>query len=202
MKIEYIQTNEDDKWAYGNRFVDGEFTCRWMKLKNCDLWFTHDFETILYNDLGLNLNQENIKQLKDLYEGDLDALYKIYTICKDEPSQDLAIQTHLMNRTMSTYHIHSFLAECRKHKITGSRFKQLLKEYTTHFDLTKMDFSTTETIQFDVLIEKVWSENQEKISKSDKNKITNYLVGQIMKQIEDKKNVNIEEIRKKINERF
>jgi hypothetical protein len=208
MKIEYRKTGEDDTWEYSDCYVDEVFSTKSINLKSAVwaniFWFLQPMKELLI-EWGINLNDENLKQLEshaDDFFPSSDIFYRICAVCEGEPDQNLAMTVYLANKTMPLHHMHEFLAACRQHGISGSRMKGLLQDFTKHWDLTKLDFSTADTSSFEPILNEIFEEHKDKIAKSDPTKITNFIVGQAMKKIIDKKTVDVEQLRAKITEKM
>lgn len=171
-------------------------------------WFMDDRKNIYTKWMGLRLSDETIKQLS-AYEdslsvssgsGVMDFLYKVAFICRDLNDHDRAIRVLLSSNHISLYQLKGFLEKCETLNITGNRFQSQLNEFTIHRDLNLV--SIAKISNYSDIISNVINENTEKIKTSENlDKLENWLVGQIMKNIEDKRSVDVAEIKTHVRDR-
>lgn len=171
-------------------------------------WFMDDRKNIYTKWMGLRLSDETIKQLS-AYEdslsvssgsGVMDFLYKVAFICRDLNDHDRAIRVLLSSNHIPQYQLKGFLEKCETLNITGNRFQSQLNEFTIHRDLNLV--SIAKISNSSDIISNVINENTEKIKTSENlDKLENWLVGQIMKNIEDKRSVDVAEIKTHVRDR-
>jgi len=175
----------------------------WVKYVNQDYWFLKSFERILTEELKLILNKENTKQLQELYEGDKNSgsFWDLSTLCLNRTDHDFCINAHLLVPDLPIGLLKTFIDKFSN--IPGSAFKQLLSGFDIHRNLDNVKYEVVDTSKFTALIDKKIEENKNKIIvMPDQEKATNWLIGQIMKEIKDRSKVNIQELKATIQDKL
>lgn len=171
----------------------------WVQYVNQDYWFLKPFDQILKVHFGLELNDENVKQVQDLYQGDIDRLWDLHDLCRGFDDHNHAINSHLLHPDLPIPLLRNFMAKFPK--IPGSAFKSLLSKYASHRCLDKVEYVVKDTAEFTTIIEGKVQEHKVKILEAvDHEKVANWIVGQVMKEIKDKSKVNIPELKIAIKE--
>jgi Asp-tRNA(Asn)/Glu-tRNA(Gln) amidotransferase B subunit len=163
------------------------------------MWFLDEFDVIVKKHMNINATDEQIKQLSDRYEGDYNGLYVVAALCLDMPPeahQDL-IQIKLDMDKPNRF-IRTFVEKCRENNISGSQKKQLIEQWKT-IPIDQLDFTPIKATDFTETIKNIIAQNQDAVNKAtDKTKMANFLFGQIMKTITDKKSVDMASLKKQI----
>ena len=157
-------------------------------------WFQDTFENICTKWMGLRLSTETLKQIAG-HEGDTDFLYRLAHICRDEPDQDLAVRSHLDHPALAIPSLKEFLAAARQHGAAGARRKSLLGEFASGVDLGALQFHVA---GHDAVVAKVVARHVDKIRTGDPEKIVNWLVGQVMASIPDRRSADIAAIKTQV----
>jgi len=178
----------------------------WVQYPNAFSWLHKPFHKVLEEDLGITLTEENIKQLKAKRDTmpipTFNLFYDLYGLCNGMSDYDLCVRSYLTYPKLGIRNLREFIYKFDKPEIPKSAFKLLLAEFDLCRDLDKLEYKVNNT-SYDIIIEQKLTEHVDKIASfTDKEKLTNWLIGQVMKEIKDKKGVDIQGIKNSIMEKI
>lgn len=174
----------------------------WVKYVNQDYWFHDSFDDLLCVRMKLKVTDETIKQLEAHREQAsviIDFLWDLEHLCKNEPDHNLIVRAWL-DTGLKPKLVKSFCEMARKHEVTGAGFKQTLSTYTGDLNAVRWPIKQTADAH-DSLIDEVLAANADKLA-GDPEKVANFLVGQVMKKVPDRKAVDVSKIKSRLVEKI
>jgi hypothetical protein len=160
-------------------------------------WFTHSFDVILREDIGLNVSDEIIKQLSQ-FEGDYDAVYKLATLkdgLTDHNDICLAFVTHPQLYPV----LLTFFQRCDEYKVTGAYRKKLYEQLAQGTPVDTLAYEFKNEVDYSALIDQVLVANPDKLKDP---KLVNWLFGQVMKLIPNKDGLDMNAIKAELQRKL